>query len=266
MPTLDRSDKYFDGWYADQEATPIVAEIMNRHMGLPQHLEAGVVAVEAIEEIAVELRLSPGDLLVDLACGRGGVSLQIAARTGARLVGVDFSAEAVRQAREQARRLGSRDAEFKVGDLTSSGLAAACADAVMCTDAMQFPDRPEDAYAEVRRLVKTGGRVALTGWEPVNRHDETVGSKRQKADYGASLKAVGFTDVEVHDRPVWRARERAMWEEAVSLEPGDDPALQSFHGEAVKVLETFSLSRRILATATAPLTSPGGRINASHPA
>lgn len=37
-------------------------------------------------------------MLLDLACGRGGYGLTIAARTGARLIGVDFSAEAIRQA------------------------------------------------------------------------------------------------------------------------------------------------------------------------
>ena len=40
-----------------------------------------------------------------------------------------------------------------------------------------------------------------------------------------------------------------MWEEAAALDPGDDPALQSFHDEGVHSLTTFSLIRRVLATA-----------------
>lgn len=51
---------------------------------------------------------------MDLACGRGEYGLEIAARAGARLMEVDFSGEAVRQAREQARRLGAT-ADFRVG-------------------------------------------------------------------------------------------------------------------------------------------------------
>lgn len=42
-----------------------------------------------------------------------------------------------------------------------------------------------------------------------------------------------------------------MWEEAVALDPGDDPALRSFHDEGVRSLEFFSLIRRVMATATA---------------
>lgn len=251
MPPQKRSGSYFDGWYADQKVSTVVSEIKNRHMGLPTHLSAGIVAIEAIEEIAVELALSPGGLLADLACGQGGVGLEITARAGARLIGVDFSAEAVGQARDQARRLGRDDAEFRVGDLTASGLASGRADAVLCTDAVYFPDRPENAFAEIRRVVRTGGRVALTGWEATDRHDERVGSKRRQADYGAALKAAGFTDIEVRERPVWRARERSLWEEAAALDPGDDPALRSFHAEGLSALDTFPLSRRVLATATA---------------
>jgi hypothetical protein len=42
-----------------------------------------------------------------------------------------------------------------------------------------------------------------------------------------------------------------MREEAAALDPGDDPALRSFHDEGVRSLETFSLYRRVIATATA---------------
>jgi hypothetical protein len=43
-----------------------------------------------------------------------------------------------------------------------------------------------------------------------------------------------------------------MWEEAAALDPGDDPALQSFHDEGVRSLQIFHRVRRVLATATAP--------------
>ncbi len=42
-----------------------------------------------------------------------------------------------------------------------------------------------------------------------------------------------------------------MWTEAAALDPGDDPALQSFHAEGVRSLDTFTLLRRVMATATA---------------
>jgi len=136
MPPKPLSSDYWDGWYAGKAATPTVREVMNRHLGLPPDLLAGVVPAEAIPELTTELRLRPGDTLLDLACGRAGYGLTLARGSGARLVGVDVSAEALAQAREQADRLGVADAEFRVGDLTASGLGDASADAVLCMDAV----------------------------------------------------------------------------------------------------------------------------------
>ena len=252
MPPKPRSAEYFDGWYADQSAAPTVAEIMNRHMGFPPDMRAGVVVAEALPELAGELRLSPGSTLLDLACGRGAYGLLIARKAGASLIGVDFSAQALAEAREQAARLGVSNASFRVGELTATGLPAASAEAVLCTDAIQFPDEPACAYDEIRRVLKPGGRVVLTCWEPVDRDDERVSPRVRRADLGAGLRQAGFTEVEVRDRPSWLAREHALWEEAVTLDPGGDPALESLHAEGVKSLEWTGLLRRVLAVATNP--------------
>jgi SAM-dependent methyltransferase len=224
---------------------------MNRHLGLPPDAQAGSVPAAAIDEIAGGLRLKPGDVLLDLACGRAWYGLQVAARAGARLIGVDFSAEAVRQAADQAR-LGGADAEFATGELTASGLPDRSVNAVLCTDSIQFPDEPADAYRELRRVLVPGGRVVLTSWEPVSLGDERLSERMRRVDLGAGLLAAGFVEVEVADRPQWLDWERAMWEEAVALDPGADPALRSFHDEGVRSLQNFGLHRRVIAMATAP--------------
>jgi SAM-dependent methyltransferase len=246
------SAEYFDDWYASKAATPAVAEITNRHMGLPADLSAGVIPAEAIGELITGLRLKPGDTLLDLACGRAGYGLTIARSAGARLVGVDFSAQALTEAREQATRLGVAGAEFRVGELTASGLPDASADAVLCTDSIQFPDHPADAYREIRRVLRPGGRVVLTCWEPVHPGDERLSPRLRQVDLAAGLARAGFSDITVEDQPAWRARERALWEEAVAIDPGDDPALRSFRDEATRSRDHFDLIRRVLAAATAP--------------
>ena len=43
-----------------------------------------------------------------------------------------------------------------------------------------------------------------------------------------------------------------MWQEAVALDPGGDPALRSFHDEGVRSLEYSGALRRVMAAATAP--------------
>jgi SAM-dependent methyltransferase len=252
MPPNPLSSDYWDGWYAGKAATPTVREVMNRHLGLPPDLLAGVVPAEAIPELTTELRLRPGDTLLDLACGRAGYGLTVARGSGARLVGVDVSAEALAQAREQADRLGIADAEFRVGDLAATGLVDASADAVLCTDAVQFSDDPSATYREIRRVLKAGGRVALTCWEAVHPDDERLSVRLRRVDLAAGLARAGFTGIDVRERPAWMERERAIWKEAATIDPGDDPALVSFHGEAVRSLKHFALIRRVLAVATAP--------------
>jgi SAM-dependent methyltransferase len=251
VPPKPLSADYWDNWYAGKAAAHTVGEVMNRHLGLPPDLLAGVVPAEAIPELTTELRLKPGDTLLDLACGRAGYGLTVARDSGARLIGIDVSPEALAQAREQAARLGVADAGFRVGDLTASGLPDASADAVLCTDAIQFPDDPSAAYREIRRVLKAGGRVALTCWEPVDRDDERLSVRLRRVDLAAGLAEVGFTGIEVRERPAWMERERAVWEEAVTIDPGDDPALVSFRSEGVRSLEHIALIRRVLAVATA---------------
>ena len=243
--------EYFDGWYADMTGSPAMDEIQQRHLGLPppdvhQPARLGRDRRGRRGAAAVSRRHAGGSGLRPRGLWPG-----IAARTGARLVGVDFSAEAVRQAREHARRLGAT-AEFRIGDLAATGLGAGSAGAVLCVDAIQFAQEPDAAYREIKRVLASGGRAVLTCWEPLDRDDERLPGRLRRVDLGAGLAAAGFGNVEVRDRPGWRACERAMWEEAAALDPGDDPALRSFHDEGVRSLEIFGLVRRVIATATAP--------------
>src|ERR1700678_1559827 len=197
MTPKPRSAEYFEGWSPAKAPEPQVTEIMNRSLGLPPAALAGIVPAAAIDEIALQLRLKPGDVLLDLACGRAWYGLEITARTGARLIGVDFSAEAVRQAREQAR-LGNRDdADFQTGDLTASGLPDRSVNAVLCTDSIQFPEHPDKAYREIRRVLVPGGRAVVTSWEALDPGDERLSARIRLVDLGAGLRGAGFIDVEV---------------------------------------------------------------------
>lgn len=251
-PDRSASASYFDGWYADMAAAPAKDEIMQRHLGLPGHLvTTSTIPWQGITEIGNALRLAPGDTLLDLACGRGGIGLEIAARSRSRLIGVDLSFQAVGQARDTARRLNG-PAEFHVGDLVATGLAAGCVDAVLCVDSVQFAHPAEAAYREIRRVLVPGGRVVLTCWEPRHRGDDRLPARLRRVDLGEGLATAGFADVQVREQPGWRNAERAMWHEAATLDPGDDVALRAFHDEGVGAMQTFDLLRRVSATAAAP--------------
>ncbi|MCW2143164.1 class I SAM-dependent methyltransferase [Actinoplanes cyaneus] len=241
---------YFDTWYADMAVSPARDAIIARTLGLPPELEfAGTLPWQGIAAMIEALRLPPHGLLLDLACGRGGYGIEIARRTGAHLIGVDFSAVAVRAATAMSARLlpGGRT-EFRLGTLTATGLPAGEADALMCVDAVQFAEPPLAALTEFRRLLAPGGRLALTCWEAV---DDRAPARIREVDLRRDLPLAGFADVQVHDMPDWRAAERTMWEQALAAD-GTDAAVRSLQEEGRSSLAAFDALRRVFATATAP--------------
>jgi SAM-dependent methyltransferase len=123
---------------------------------------------------------------------------------------------------------------------------------VLCVDAIQFTDPVEASFAEMCRVLAPGGRAVVTGWEALDPADEQVSPRLRRVNFAAALAGAGFGDIEILDRPVWRERERAMWEEAAGLDPGGDPSLESLHDEGVRTLQKFGHLRRVLATAVAP--------------
>ncbi|WP_249998383.1 class I SAM-dependent methyltransferase [Actinoplanes sp. M2I2] len=250
-----RDSAYFDRWYAEMEASPAKDAILRRHLDLPADLgSAGVVPWEALDEIAQALRMPTDGLLVDVACGRGGYGIEIAKRSGTRLIGVDFSAVALRDARRiAARRLGPGRAEFRVGVLTDLDLPTGVADAIMCTDSVQFADPPAAALSEFRRVLAGGGRLALTTWQPTSPGDPRVVSRLRNLDLRRELESAGFHHVVVEQRLRWRAAERGAYEEAVAtVDDGRDPALASLREEGRRALDSFETLQRIVAYATAP--------------
>jgi SAM-dependent methyltransferase len=242
---------YFDGWYADMESSPDRDAIFTRALGLPPDFRStSLLTWAGIAEVTEVLRLPPGGLLVDAACGRGGYGIEIARRTGARLLGVDFSAVALAQARlGSARQLPAGRSQFQAGTLTATGLADGVADGLMCVDAVQFAEPPLAALAEFRRVLAPGGRLAVTCWEAVG---DGASRRIPAVDLGRDLTAAGFADVQVDDKPGWREAERRLWQEVVSAPPGTDAGMQSLQAEGRRSLDTFASARRVFASATAP--------------
>lgn len=89
--------------------SPVNDQVQRRHLGPPPgRPSTSLLGWDEVAEATAALRLRPGGSRVDLACDRGGYALEIAGRTGAWLMGVDFSAEALRRAREHARKLAAQ--------------------------------------------------------------------------------------------------------------------------------------------------------------
>ena len=211
MPDLDA--RYFDEWYADLSASAEQQRIQQEALGLPPRLQSSsLLTWSGLDELVRALDVAAGDTLLDMACGRGGYGLEVAARTGADLIGVDFSAVAIAQAERNVTAFGlAGDARFLVGDLGATGLADRSVDAIMCVDAIQFATPFRAAALEFRRVIRAGGRVVLTSWQPVDRADDRLPSRMTQLNPERDLVDAGFEQVVIADRPEWRQAERAMW-------------------------------------------------------
>jgi uncharacterized peroxidase-related enzyme len=97
-----------------------------------------------------------GDRLLDVACG-SGLALELAAIRGAHVSGIDASPRLVEIARDR-----SPDGDIRVGDMTALPWADATFDVV--TSFRGIWATTIDALAEARRVLRPGGRIAVTTW------------------------------------------------------------------------------------------------------
>jgi SAM-dependent methyltransferase len=249
----------FDRWYRAIADSPRWDRFMQQWLGLPPEVQSsGYLTGSGLVEVLGLLGLASQTTLVELGCGRGGYGMAAARASGARLIGIDFSDAALTEARHQAARLHFDDAvEFRLGDLTSTGLPPNSADAVLCIDAFHFAEPHSAAAAEFGRLLRPGGRLVLTSWEPAEPGHPALPERLRYLDLSHELSTAGFVDIDLEPRPDWSASERALWEAAARLDPAGDPAIADLVDEAHALLAVAPFLRRGLVTARAPALENG---------
>jgi SAM-dependent methyltransferase len=118
----------------------------------------GTLTTQAIGPLLDAARVGPGVRVLDVATGPGYVAAAAGAR-GASVVGVDFSAAML----AEARRLHP-GIDFRAGDAEALPFPDESFDAVVMSFGLLHLGRPDQALAEGRRVVRSGGRLAFTVW------------------------------------------------------------------------------------------------------
>lgn len=109
-----------------------------------------------------ELKLSPGDRLLDIACGTGIVARVAKRRVGddALIVGIDLSPDMLAVARAVAPGIDWREGNASALPLHDEERF----DAVVCQQGLQFFPDKSAAAAQMRRALAQGGKVAVATW------------------------------------------------------------------------------------------------------
>ena len=110
------------------------------------------------------LGLQAGDLVLDVACGTGNLAIP-AAQAGARVSGIDIAPNLIAQARLEARA-AECVVDFDVGDAECLPYDNGQFDITISMFGVMFAYRPQQATAELLRVTRPGGRVALANWTP----------------------------------------------------------------------------------------------------
>lgn len=213
-------DAVYSGWFSSPEFHSIWATHAVDGSVADGYEHLNFAPVEQLRRMAADLRLQPGDRLLDVACGAGGPGLWIAHETGAQLVGLDLSRVGTRRAEQRAHAPPVDGASFIVGSADSTGLATGSFMGAMSIDSLQYVPDKRAAFAEITRVLAPGGRFAFTAFE-IDR-ERVVGVPVLGADavgdYRPILQAVGL-DVETYEQTRgWETRLRSAYSAVVAAE------------------------------------------------
>lgn len=152
--------------------------------------------------------LRPGEVVVDLGCG-GGLDVLLAARsvgpTG-KVIGIDMTPEMIERSRTAAAQAGAGNVEFHLAQIDQLPLPDASVDCVISNCVINLVPDKARVFREILRVLKPGGRVAISDIalkqplppsvaSDVQAYVGCIAGAIQIADYERLLRDAGFDGV-----------------------------------------------------------------------
>jgi ubiquinone/menaquinone biosynthesis C-methylase UbiE len=131
---------------------------------------------EATEIIVEAAQVRPGMHVLDIASGTGEPALTLAERVGplGQVTASDLGPEMIAIAEENARSRRFSNMKFQQADVHNLPFADEAFDVITCRFGVMYFADPARALSEIARVLKPGGRVALTAWAPLEQNEFLV--------------------------------------------------------------------------------------------
>jgi arsenite methyltransferase len=108
--------------------------------------------------------IQTGDTVLDLGSGAGNDCFVARAETGAegKVLGVDFTPEMIRKARENAERLGYNNVEFREGDIENLPVSDNSVDVIVSNCVLNLVPNKPAVFGQIMRVLKPGGHFSIS--------------------------------------------------------------------------------------------------------
>ena len=148
-----------------QSASPDLAQLKSKMKATWMAGDFGQVAnftVKAAEDFVARTKIVRGTRVLDVACGTGNTAIP-AARAGGSVTGVDIASNLLAQARKRAAA-EQLEIRFQEGDAEELPFGDQEFDVVLTMFGAMFAPRPERVAAELVRVCRPGGVIAMANW------------------------------------------------------------------------------------------------------
>ena len=161
---------------ANDEQAAFWSQIAPKWLELDDQLALEVLGALPAKLAMDRLSVLPGQRVLDLGCGTGRTTLELAGLVGSAgaVVGVDISAELVARGRVEATRLGIDTVEFVHGDVQVTDLGVNQFDAAYSRFGVMFFANPSAAFSNVRTALRPGAVLSFACWGPAVENDWAI--------------------------------------------------------------------------------------------